>query len=85
MRKSTDLETHVIKTLSRAAMISEDLVRPDAELASLGVGSLEQIECVMALEDELQVELPMSDLRTLRTVEDVIEAVRNAAGDGAKA
>ena len=82
-----DLEKRVIKTLSRAAMISEDAVNRDAELSSLGMGSLEQIECVMALEDELQVELPMADLRKLRTVEDVIEAVRTAAaaaGNGKK-
>jgi acyl carrier protein len=78
------LEQRVVKMLSRAAMVPEDQLRPEAELASLGMGSLEQIECVMALEDELQIELPVADLRKLRTVEDVIEAVRQAAGDGGK-
>jgi len=74
-----------MKTLSRTAMVPEELLRRDAELASLGMGSLEQIECVMALEDELQIELPIADLRNLRTVEDVIEAVRQASGDAGKA
>ena len=72
------LDAKVVTLLSRSAMISEELVRPDAELASLGMGSLEQIECVMALEDELQIELPVADLRNLRTVQDVIDAVRQA-------
>lgn len=75
------LEQRIVTTLSRTAMVPEELLRPDAELESLGMGSLEQIECVMALEDELQIELPIADLRKLRTVEDVIEAVRQAAGD----
>jgi acyl carrier protein len=78
------LEQRIVTTLSRTAMVPEELLRPDAELASLGVGSLEQIECVMALEDELQVELPIADLRSLRTVEDVIEVVRQATGDAGK-
>lgn len=78
------LEQRIVKTLSRSAMVPEELVHPDAELASLGMGSLEQIECVMALEDELEIELPIADLRTLRTVEDVIDAVRQAAADAGK-
>jgi acyl carrier protein len=78
------LEQQVVKMLSRAAMVPEELLRPEAELSSFGMGSLEQIECVMALEDELQIELPIADLRKLRTVEDVIDAVRQAAGDAGK-
>ncbi|HYC52084.1 MAG TPA: phosphopantetheine-binding protein [Gemmatimonadaceae bacterium] len=72
------LDATVMRLLSRSAMINETVVRPDAELEALGMGSLEQIECVMALEDELQIELPVADLRNLRTVQDVIDAVRQA-------
>jgi acyl carrier protein len=72
------LEQRIAMVLSRTAMIPEELVRPDAELAQLGMGSLEQIECVMALEDELRIELPIADLRKLRTVQDVIDAARHA-------
>lgn len=78
-----DLDRKVIALLSRSAMVPESQVRPDAELQELGMGSLEQIECVMALEDELQVELPVGDLRKLRTVQDLIDAVRQAAPDAA--
>jgi len=62
-------------------MIPETEVRLDSELESLGMGSLEQIECIMAIEDELEVELPIADLRKLRTVSDVVEAVRQATAD----
>ena len=76
------LDKRVVKLLSRSAMVSEEALRPDAELAALGMGSLEQIECVLALEDELQIELPIADLRKLRTVQDVIDVVRQASKDG---
>jgi acyl carrier protein len=72
-----------MKLLSQTAMVPAELVRPEVELSQLGMGSLDQIECVMTLEEELRVELPISDLRTLRTVGDVIEAVRQAAANAA--
>lgn len=75
------LEKRVVEILSRAALVPEHTLTRDADLASLGVGSLEQIECVMAIEDELQIEIPVADLRNLRTVGDVIDAIRLAAGD----
>lgn len=74
-----DLEAVVIRALSRSAMVSEDSVTPDMPLADLGMGSLEQIECMMMLEEELQLELPTSDLRRLRTVRDVIDVVHETA------
>jgi acyl carrier protein len=64
--------------LSRTAMVPEDSVTPDASLTALDIKSLEQIECVLALEDEFHVELRQPDLRTLRTVQDVVDAVQRA-------
>ena len=75
------LEQRVVALLSRSAMIPEEAVALDSELESLGMGSLEQIECIMAIEEELEVELPIADLRKLRTVSDVVQAVRDAATD----
>jgi acyl carrier protein len=75
------VEQRVISVLSRSAMIPEETIRPELELEALGVGSLEQIECVMAIEDEFEVEVPIADLRKLRTVGDVIDAVRQATAD----
>jgi acyl carrier protein len=78
------LEEKVIRAISQSAMVPPEAVRPEMGLDALGMGSLEQIECVMALEDELHVELPMADLRNLRTVGDVIAAVRQASADAGK-
>lgn len=78
------LESQVIALLARSAMVAPETIRPDMTLESLGMGSLEQVECVMAIEEELRVELPLADLRRLQTVSDVIDAVRDAAGDAGK-
>lgn len=74
----TSVEARVIRVLSRAAMLPETDVTPDAGLTTLGIKSLEQIECVLALEDEFHVEIHQPDLRTLRTVQDIIDAVQRA-------
>jgi acyl carrier protein len=72
------LETRVISVLSRAAMLPEQELAPARNLVEIGIRSLEQIECIMALEDEFRLELPDQDLRGLRTVQDVIDLVRDA-------
>ncbi len=72
------IDKRVVAALSRAADLPPESLARDAPLASLGIGSLERIECVLALEDELKVELLDADLRTLRTVQDLIDAVCQA-------
>jgi len=69
------LDQRVISIISRAAMVPEACVRPETPLLSLGIGSLEQIECVFAVEDALKVELDAPELWQARTVQDVIDAV----------
>ena len=74
----TAVETRVIRVLSRTAMVPQERITPDASLTALDIKSLEQIECVLALEDEFHVELDQPDLRKLRIVQDVIDAVQRA-------
>ncbi len=74
----TSLDSRVIDIMSRTAMIPKSELTPDKKLALLGIGSLEQIECVLSLEDELEVELNEPDLHRLQTVQDVMDAVRRA-------
>lgn len=74
----SDLDARILAVLSRTSMLPADAFERDKTLASLGIGSLEQIECVLALEDELHVELKDTDLWKLRTVGDVFEAVHRA-------
>jgi len=72
------LERRVVRIVARAAMVSEDAVKPETALADLDMDSLEQIECALAMEETFQVELGEPQLWRFRTVADVIEAVRRA-------
>lgn len=72
------VDTRILEVLSRTTMLPAEVLGRDKTLASLGLGSLEQIECILALEDELQVELPDMDLWNFRTVGDVFDAVHRA-------
>jgi acyl carrier protein len=72
------VEKEIARIISRAAMIPESKVRPEARLSELGVDSLDQVECVIAVEEAFQIELDAEALWRLRTVQDVIETV-NAA------
>lgn len=72
------IDARILDVLSRTTMQPAEALERDKPLASLGIGSLEQIECVLALEDELRVELQDADLWKLRTVGDVFDAVHRA-------
>ena len=73
---TASVESRVMRIISRSAMVPAETVTPATALASLGIGSLEQIECVFAVEEELQVELDQPELWQARTVQDVIDAVK---------
>lgn len=75
---TTPVTQQIIRIISRAAMVPEERVTPSTPLVSLGIGSLEQIECVFAVEEELRVELDQPGLWSARTVQDVIDAVHHA-------
>ena len=79
---NTTVGSQVIRIISRSAMVPLETVTPATPLSSLGIGSLEQIECVFAVEEELKVELDTPELWQARTVQDVIDAVTRAIGNG---
>lgn len=82
---STTIAARVTRIISRAAMVPESSVGPGTALSSLGIGSLEQIECVFAVEEELRVELDQPELWQARTVQDVIDAVTAALAQAGRA
>jgi acyl carrier protein len=72
------IEKEIARIISRAAMIPENEVRLDAKLSELGVDSLDQVECVIAVEETFRIEVDPQALWQLRTVQDVIQAVQAA-------
>ena len=79
------VEARVIRIVSRATLAPESSVRPETLLSSIAIGSLEQIECVLAVEEAFQVELDPQELWQSRTVKDLVEAVERAREHSAAA
>ena len=75
--KSTEKE--IARIISRATMIPETDVRLDSKLSELGVDSLDQVECIIAVEEAFHIEVDPQELWRLRTVRDVVQAVEAAA------
>jgi acyl carrier protein len=73
-----DIQAHTLEIISRAAMVDPSRILPEASLAELGVDSLAQIECVFSLEEAFQIEMAEEELWQLRTVRDLINAVKRA-------
>lgn len=74
------VDARVIAVLSRAAMVPESALERQKPLAELGIGSLEQIECILGLEDEFHVEFPDTNLQKIKTVQDLVDFVIDAVG-----
>lgn len=73
-----NVEEGVTHIISKAVMDNVSEIRPETKLSELGMDSLEQIECVLSLEEAFKVELNEAAMWKLRTVQEVIEAVNQA-------
>ena len=72
------VEESVTNIIRRAVMEDVSQIRPETKLSELGMDSLEQIECVLSLEEAFKIELNEAVMWKLRTVQEVIEAVNQA-------
>ena len=67
----------VVGVLTQRLGISPDVVTPTAQLADdLGVDSVDAVEFTLALEREFNVSLPDELIADVRTVQDVVDRVR---------
>jgi acyl carrier protein len=77
MSQDGALANRVIAVLTKRLGISPETVTPTAELAEdLGVDSVDAVEFTLALEREFNVTLPDAILVNVRTVQDVIDLLR---------
>jgi len=70
-----DIENKVIKTLTDMLGMPKGSVTIDSTTESLGMDSLDAIECIMAIEDEFDLEIPDEEADRLTTVKQTIEYV----------
>jgi acyl carrier protein len=70
-------ENRVKEIITEQLGVSADQVTAEASfIDDLGADSLDQVELVMALEEEFEVEIPDDDAEKMTTVRDAIEYLR---------
>ena len=68
----------VIEILSSFTECPTEEISMKSKLATdLGMSSLQSINAIVAFEDEFGIEIPEKDIRTLQTVGDVVEYLKN--------
>ncbi len=73
---SDDMLQKITKVIVEKLGVTEDKVKPEAAFVEdLGADSLDQVELVMALEDEFDLEIPDEDAEKLKKVGDVISYI----------
>lgn len=72
----TTFET-VRQVIAEELCVTEREVEPQVSLASLGASSLDIAALVLELEDTLNIDIPDDDMKTLLTVQDVVDYVES--------
>lgn len=75
------IQDRVIGAISDSACVDRDKIKPESSLEDdLGMDSLDKMEAVIRIEDELGAFIPDERLETVKTVQDVIDLVQEVAG-----
>ncbi len=73
------IDESVIEVIANSLLIGEAEVSREATLSTdLHADSLNAVELIMALEDRFGIEIPDEDAENLKTVQQVIDYVRDA-------
>lgn len=76
-----EIEDKVRKIIAEQLNVSEDDVVPTASFVDdLGADSLDQVELIMAMEEEFDISIPDEDAEKITTVQDAIDYIKNAIG-----
>ncbi len=70
---SDDIMAKIIKVVVDKLGVTEDQVKPESTFVDdLGADSLDQVELIMALEDEFNIEIPDEEAEKLKTINEVV-------------
>ena len=75
---SKEVLSKITKVIVEKLGVTEDKVKPEAAfIDDLGADSLDQVELIMALEDEFDIEIPDEEAEKLKKVSDVIDYINS--------
>lgn len=75
----SSVDERVKKIICEQLDVDEKNVVPEASFVDdLGADSLDQVELIMAMEEEFEVSIPDEDAETIRTLQDAIDYIKKA-------
>lgn len=75
------VEEKVIKIICEQLDVPKDDVVPEASFVDdLGADSLDQVELIMAMEEDFDISIPDEDAEKIGTVQNAIEYIKKATG-----
>lgn len=76
-----DIEAKVKSIICEQLNVAEEDVVPEASFVDdLGADSLDQVELIMAMEEEFDLSIPDEDAEKIATVKDAIDYIKKAKG-----
>ncbi len=77
----SDIEEKIRNIICEQLDVAEEDVVPTASFVDdLGADSLDQVELIMAMEEEFDVSIPDEDAENIATVKDAVEYIEKAMG-----
>ncbi len=75
----SEVEKKIKKIIVEQLDVSEEDVVPTASFVDdLGADSLDQVELIMAMEEEFEISIPDEDAEKIATVQDAIDYINKA-------
>jgi acyl carrier protein len=74
-----DIERQIIELIAKRKKLDPSAVTLDTAFADIGVDSLDAIELVFTFEDTFNISVPDEAVQQVKTVRDVVDAVRMVA------
>jgi acyl carrier protein len=76
-----DIEEKVKEIICEQLNVSAEDVVPEASFVDdLGADSLDQVELIMAMEEEFDISIPDEDAEKIATVKDALDYIKKASG-----
>lgn len=77
-----DIAQKIKEIICEQLDVSEDDVVPEASFVDdLGADSLDQVELIMAMEEEFDISISDEDAEKIATVQDAVNYIKKALGD----
>jgi len=76
------VEEKIKKIICEQLDVAEKDVVPEASFVDdLGADSLDQVELIMAMEEEFDISIPDEDAEKIGTVQNAVDYIKNASGE----